>query len=122
MAKGLILLIEDDKDNQELIQFLLTKAGYKVLLADDGLKGQSLAQEKKPDLILLDLGIPSIDGWKLAGRLKQNPNLLDTPIIAVTGHTLPGDRRQAMESGCDGYITKPLDITKFVIQVEAFLN
>lgn len=117
-----ILVIEDDQDIQELVEFLLTRAGYQVLKALDGRSGLEMAESEKPNLILLDLGIPSIDGWKLAGRIKQNPQLKHIPILAVTGHNLPGDRRQAIQSGCDGFITKPLDITTFLIQVEAFLE
>jgi len=121
MAKGRILVIEDDKDNQELILFLLQKADYEVVQAMDGRQGMDMALAHQPDLILLDLSIPGLDGWKLAGRLKEHPGLKEIPVIAVTGHTLPGDRRQAIESGCDGYITKPLDVTTFLLQVEAFL-
>jgi len=121
MAKGRILVIEDDKDNQELILFLLQKADYEVVQAMDGRQGMNMALAHQPDLILLDLSIPGLDGWKLAGRLKEHPGLKEIPVIAVTGHTLPGDRRQAIESGCDGYITKPLDVTTFLLQVEAFL-
>jgi len=89
--------------------------------AMDGRQGMDMALAHQPDLILLDLSIPGLDGWKLAGRLKEHPGLKEIPVIAVTGHTLPGDRRQAIESGCDGYITKPLDVTTFLLQVEAFL-
>lgn len=121
MTKGRILVIEDDKDNQELILFLLKKAGYEVVQAFDGRQGMELALTHLPDVVLLDLSIPGVDGWKLAGRMKKHPLLNEIPVIAVTGHALPGDRRQAIESGCDGYIAKPLDITTFVLQVEAFL-
>ena len=121
MPKGRILVIEDDKDNQELVLFLLQKADYEVLQAMDGRQGMEMALIHKPDLVLLDLSIPRLDGWKLAGRLKEHPELSGIPVLAVTGHTLPGDRRQAIESGCDGYISKPLDVTTFVLQVEAFL-
>ena len=121
MPKGRILVVEDDKDNRELILFLLQKADYETLTAIDGGQGMQMALTYKPDLILLDLTIPGLDGWKLAGRLKKHAELKAIPVIAVTGHTLPGDRRQAIESGCDGYITKPLDVTTFLLQVEAFL-
>jgi len=121
MSKGRILVIEDDRDNQELILFLLQKADYEVVQAMDGRQGMDMALANQPDLVLLDLSIPGLDGWKLAGRLKEHPALKEIPVIAVTGHTLPGDRRQAIESGCDGYITKPLDVTTFLLQVEAFL-
>lgn len=121
MSKGQILVIEDDKDNQELILFLLQNAGYEVRQAMDGRRGMEMALEHRPDLILLDLTIPGLDGWKLAGRLKKHAELKTIPVIAVTGHTLPGDRRQAIASGCDGYITKPLDVATFILQVEAFL-
>lgn len=113
MEKARILVIEDDEDNLELVRFLLDQAGYEVLLARDGRRGLELAEAEHPDLVLLDMSIPEIDGWKLAGILKQSPKTHGIRIVALTGHTAPGDRKRAMDAGCDGYISKPLDIPAF---------
>jgi len=122
MPKGLIMVIEDDDDNMELIKFLLNKADYEVLTASDGHEGLKLVTEKKPDLVLLDLAIPGIDGWNLAKHIRENPDLADIPLVAVSAHALPRDREEAMESGCNGFLTKPLDIANFVSNMESYLK
>lgn len=122
MPKGLIMVIEDDDDNMELIKFLLNKADYEVLTASDGRKGLKLVTEKKPDLVLLDLAIPGIDGWNLAKHIRENPDLADIPLVAVSAHSLPRDRQEAIEAGCDGFLTKPLDVANLVTNMESYLN
>jgi CheY-like chemotaxis protein len=122
MDKARILLIEDDEDNLELVRFLLNQEGYEVLLARDGRRGLELAETEQPNLILLDMSIPEIDGWKLAGILKHSPKTHAIGIVALTGHTAPGDRKRAIDAGCDGYISKPLDIPAFAGQVGGYLN
>ncbi len=122
MGKVRILVIEDDEDNLELVRFLLDQAGYEVLSARDGRHGLELAEDQTPDLILLDMSIREIDGWKLAGMRKNAPKTKDIRIVALTGHTAPGDRKRAIDAGCDGYISKPLDIPAFVGQVSSFLK
>lgn len=121
MEKARILVIEDDEDNLELVRFLLDQEGYEVQLARDGRRGLEMAETERPNLILLDMSIPEIDGWKLAGILKQSPKLRGTSIVALTGHTAPGDRKRAMDAGCDGYISKPLDIPAFAGIVGEYL-
>jgi CheY-like chemotaxis protein len=116
-----ILVIEDNADNLELVRFLLNNAGHEVLTACDGVAGLKIIREDHPHLILLDLAIPEIDGWEMAGILKRDPETKDVPLIALTAHTLPGDRRRALDAGCDGYISKPIDVAKFVETVEGFL-
>jgi CheY-like chemotaxis protein len=116
-----IVVVEDDADNLELVNILLDQGGFEMLTAMDGRKGLELIQEKLPELVLLDLTIPEIDGWHLAHRLKADPQTQSIKIIALTAHTLPGDRKRALESGCDGYISKPLDIRNFVAQIRAYL-
>lgn len=122
MSKGLILVIEDDDDNMELIKFLLNKADYEVYTASNGHQGLELITSKNPDLVLLDLAIPGIDGWNLAKRIRGNPDIAHIPLIAVSAHILPRDRQEAIDAGCNGFLTKPLDVANFVTNMEAYLK
>ena len=122
MDRVCIVVVEDDADNLELVHILLDQAGFEVLTAMDGRSGLELIQEKLPDLVLLDLTIPEIDGWHLAHRLKTDPHTQTIKIVALTAHTLPGDRKRATESGCDGYISKPLDVRNFAAQIRTYLE
>jgi len=117
-----ILVIEDNLDNLDLVCFVLERAGYQTLRAMDGKTGLDLVYSEKPDLVLLDLTIPEIDGWHLALTLKENPQTKDIPLIALTAHILPGDRKKAFDSGCDGYLSKPLDMANFLPRIESFLG
>lgn len=121
MPKGTILVIEDNLDNLDLVRFLLEEAGYSILAATDGRSGLSLAFQERPSLILLDLAIPEIDGWSLAQMLKSDEATRHIPVIALTAHTMPGDRKKALDAGCDGYLSKPLDIPSFVSTIEEHL-
>lgn len=120
MPKGLIIVIEDDEDNMQLIKFLLNKADYEVLTAMNGYQGLELIRNQTPDLILLDLAIPGIDGWHLAQEIRKNPKTSAIPIVAVSAHILPKDREDALDAGCTGFLTKPLDVANFVANMEAF--
>jgi CheY-like chemotaxis protein len=122
MERACIVFIEDDADNLELVHILLDRAGFEVLTAMDGRKGLELIQEKLPELVLLDLSIPEIDGWHLAHRLKADPHTQSIKVVALTAHAQPGDRKRALESGCDGYIAKPLDVHNFAAQIRAYLE
>ena len=122
MNRVCIVVVEDDADNLELVHILLDQAGFEVLTAMDGQRGLELIQEKLPALVLLDLTIPEIDGWHLAHRLKADPLTQPIKLVALTAHTLPGDRKKAIESGCDGYITKPLDVRNFADQIRSYLE
>lgn len=113
MAHGRILVIEDNTDNLELVRFLLEKAGYDVFSAYDGRQGLDMARKLLPDMVLLDLTLPAIDGWSLARMLKDDPATHGIKLLALTAHALPGDRRKALEAGCDGYLSKPLDVASF---------
>ncbi|MBI3158662.1 MAG: response regulator [Chloroflexi bacterium] len=117
-----ILVIEDNEDNLQLVRFFLERLGHSVLAAYDGLTGMEAARVEQPDLILLDMGIPEIDGWELAGRLKEDPETKDIPLVALTAYTLPGDKRRALQSGCDGYITKPINVAGFGDEIGRFLK
>jgi two-component system, cell cycle response regulator DivK len=103
-----ILIVEDMEFNRDLIVQLL-EDDYEVLTAADGAEGIRLAERERPDLILMDLSLPIIDGWEATRRLKANATLKNTPIIALTAHAMRGDEEKARESGCDDYLSKPLD-------------
>jgi CheY-like chemotaxis protein len=113
MSKLRVLLAEDNEDNFDLVSLLLQRAGYEVLAARDGKEALEMARSQKPDLILMDLSLPEIDGWTVARRLKANAETKNIPIFALTAHTLPGDRKRALEAGCDGYFSKPLSVAGF---------
>ncbi len=120
--KKKILVIEDNEQNLYLIRYILEDCGYKVFSAMDGKEGIELAAALLPDLILLDIQLPTMDGYAVARNLRQNPDLARTPIIAVTSYAMPGDREKAMEAGCSGYIEKPIDPDTFDKQVEEYLS
>jgi len=120
--KGKILVIEDNEQNLYLIRYILEDCNYEVFSAWDGKEGIALAASLLPDLILLDIQLPLMDGYTVARRLRENPNLADTPIVAVTSYAMPGDREKAMEAGCSGYIEKPIDPDTFDKQVEKYLS
>jgi len=113
MEKKRVLLVEDNEDNFELVRFLLDRAGYAVIPGKTGRDAIQLSQEELPDLILLDLSIPDIDGWEAAQEIKANPQTAHIPLFALTAHTLPGDRQRAKDSGFDGFISKPIDVVGF---------
>jgi CheY-like chemotaxis protein len=113
MANNRVLLVEDNEDNFELVRFLLERAGLVVLAGHDGQEALDLARKELPDLILMDLSLPGVDGWTAARELKDDPNTSHITLMALTAHTLPGDRKRAMESGFDGYISKPIDVVNF---------
>jgi CheY-like chemotaxis protein len=106
----------------ELIKFLLNKAGYDVLTAMDGYQGLELIRSQIPDLVLLDLAIPGIDGWHVAQQIRQDEQTASIPIVAVSAHILPRDRQEAIKAGCNGFLNKPLDIVNFSANVEEFLH
>jgi CheY-like chemotaxis protein len=116
--KKKILVIEDNQQNLYLIRYLLEDCGYEVFEAMDGKEGIEMAASIGPDLILLDIQLPTMDGYAVARTLRQNNELAKTPIIAVTSYAMPGDREKAMEAGCSGYIEKPIDPDTFPTQVE----
>jgi len=113
-----ILIIEDNEQNLYLITFIFKKHGYEVESATDGMTGIETALRIKPDLIVLDIQLPVMDGYAVARRLRSYPSLADTPIVAVTSYAMVGDREKAFESGCSGYIEKPINPETFMAQVE----
>jgi two-component system, cell cycle response regulator DivK len=122
MGKARILVIEDNEDNLGLVRFLLEESGYEVRGAPDGRVGLEKAYEMKPDLILLDMGLPEVDGWQVVQQLKADPSSKDMLVVALTAHALPGDRKKAIDAGCDGYISKPLDVPNFTKMVATYLR
>jgi two-component system, cell cycle response regulator DivK len=123
MSKGRILIVEDNMDNYELVRFVLERAGYDVFLAVNGRDGVDAARLQKPDLILMDLGMPEMDGWTASQKLKSDEATKSIPIYALSAHTLPQDRKRAMQAGCDGYVTKPIHVQSFLKLIdETFEN
>ena len=120
--KATILLIEDNEQNRYLATFLLEKNGYTVTSACDGPQGIEAAGRLLPHLILLDIQLPSMDGYAVAKTLRDNPELADIPIVAVTSYAMPGDREKALAAGCNGYIEKPINPETFVTEIEHFLG
>jgi len=117
-----VLVIEDIDDNAELLERVLTARGYEVMRAPDGETGLQMALDLKPDLVLLDLGLPDIDGQTVASQMRRTPELASTPIVVVTAW--PEDTAQKMVEvyGCNGYISKPINVALFVDQVASFLR
>jgi CheY-like chemotaxis protein len=122
MSKGRILVVEDNMDNYELVRFILERAGYDVFLAMNGRDGVSAARLQKPDLILMDLGLPEMDGWRAAERLKAEEATRVIPLYALSAHTLPAERKRALEAGCDGYVSKPIHMAGFLDMIESALG
>jgi len=120
MAK--ILLVEDNEMNRDMLQRRLQKRGYDVVTAVDGQQGIDLARAESPDLILLDMSLPVLDGWGAAGVLKGDARTGKIPIIALTAHAMAGERERAMEAGCDEYDTKPIDLPRLLGKIEALLG
>jgi len=121
MSKGRILVVEDNMDNYELVRFVLERAGYDVFLAVNGRDGVAAARLQKPDLILMDLSMPEMDGWLATEKIKSDDSTKEIPLYAITAHTLPRDRYRAAQAGCDGYISKPIHVESFLMVIqEAF--
>lgn len=122
MAKPRILIVEDNPDNLELVSFLIQRAGFEALQASNGVQGVAVARQYKPDLVLLDLAMPDMDGWTMARTLKSDPATKSIPLVALTAFSLPGDRRRALEAGCDGYLTKPIHVATFIKEISAYIR
>ena len=120
MAK--ILLVEDNEMNRDMLSRRLKKKGYDVVMALDGQRGVEMASEESPDIILLDMSLPIMDGWDAAKVLKANETTSSIPIIALTAHAMAGDRDKALNAGCDDYDTKPVDLKRLLEKIEGWLN
>jgi two-component system cell cycle response regulator DivK len=117
-----ILYVEDNDDNVYVVRQRLTRAGFTVLVAADGAHGISLATAEQPDLILMDLSLPILDGWEATRRLKEATRTKHIPIIALSAHAMTGDREKALAAGCDDYDTKPIDFERLRAKIDAFLS
>jgi two-component system cell cycle response regulator DivK len=116
--RGRVLLVEDHPLNRELAEAILTRAGYEVLVAQDGESGLAAARNEKPDLILMDIELPGLDGLEATRRLKADPTLRLIPVLALTAYAMRGDEQRAQAAGCDGYLTKPIDRVTLLEAVE----
>ena len=119
MAK--ILLVEDNEMNGDMLSRRLGRSGYQVILAEDGARGVAMATSERPDLILMDMSLPVIDGWEATRRIKATPELSKIPIIALTAHAMATDRDKALAAGCDDYDTKPIELQRLLGKIEALL-
>lgn len=117
-----VLLVEDNEDNLVVYRTILEHVGYKVIEARDGEEGVLQARQHHPDLILMDISIPKIDGWEATQRLKADARTREIPIIALTAHALEEDRQKAVQAGCDGYLAKPVEPRRVVQEVERFVG
>ncbi len=122
MEKASVLIIEDNIDNYELVRFLLERAGLDTIWARSGREGIDMAKANLPDLIIMDLSLPEMDGWTATERIKSDVATGHIPVVALTAHTLPGDRKRALEVGCDGYLSKPINISAFNEMLEDKLS
>jgi len=122
MSRKRILIVEDNMDTYELVHFILEKNDYDTFLAVNGRDGFNAAIKQKPDLIIMDMSMPEMDGWTATGLIKKDPKTSSIPLIALTAHALPGDRQRAMDAGCDEYITKPMDLGELVETVTYWVN
>ena len=116
-----ILHIDDTENNRILVQRRLEKSGYEVLTAESAVQGLAIASAEMPNLILMDMGMPEVDGWTAARRLKADPKLQRIPVIALTAHAMQGDREKALEAGCDEYETKPFDFARLIAKIQTLL-
>ncbi len=117
-----ILLVEDNEMNRDMLSRRLQRRGYEVLIAVDGHSGIEMAQSEAPDLILMDMSLPVIDGWEATRVLKSDPATRNIPVIALTAHAMSTDRSKAMEAGCDDYDTKPIELARLLGKIETLIK
>ena len=117
-----ILYIEDNIDNRTLVRRVLQIEGYRVMEAESGFKAFEILRSEIPDLVLMDINLPDMDGYEITTRLKQMPSLAGVPVIAMTANVMKGDREKTLAAGCDGYISKPIDIDTLPSQIARFLR
>ncbi len=120
MAK--ILLVEDNEMNRDMLSRRLERKGFEVAMALDGAQGVQMASAEKPDLILMDMDLPVINGWEATRQIKTAPATAKIPLIALTAHAMAGDREKALEAGCDDYDTKPIDFQRLLSKIEVLLQ
>jgi two-component system cell cycle response regulator DivK len=112
-----VLLVEDNEMNRDMLSRRLTRCGWHVLHATTGLQAVEMAAGTAPDIVLMDLSLPDLDGWEATRRIRENASTRGLPVIALTAHAMSGDRERALEAGCDGFETKPIDFPRLVAQI-----
>ncbi|QTA88077.1 response regulator [Desulfonema magnum] len=117
-----ILLVEDNEMNRDMLSRRLKRKGYEVIIATDGEQGVSMAKSDFPELILMDMSLPILDGWEATRQLKTAPETQSIPIIALTAHAMAGDRDKAMDAGCDDYDTKPIELPRLLGKMKTLLE
>jgi two-component system cell cycle response regulator DivK len=117
-----ILLVEDNELNRDMLSRRLTRNGFEIIIAIDGQQGVTMASSEKPDLILMDMSLPIIDGWEATRRIKADPATNSIPVIALTAHALVQDREKAMAAGCDDFDTKPVELPRLMEKIRSFLD
>lgn len=117
-----ILLVEDNEMNMDMLSRRLQRKGYEVLMAVDGAEGVAKAIAERPDLILMDMSLPVVDGWEATRQVKAAPETRSIPVIALTAHAMSGDREKAIAAGCDDYDTKPIDLPRLLEKIRAFVK
>jgi CheY-like chemotaxis protein len=117
-----ILIVEDNEMNRDMLSRRLARRGYEIVMAVDGAEGIATAQAVNPDLILMDMSLPVVDGWEAARRLKADAGTRTIPIIGLTAHAMAGDREKVIEAGCDDYDTKPVELPRLLQKIEALLS
>jgi len=117
-----ILVIEDNEWSRDMLARRLERRGYEVLVAPDGKRGVAMTREHRPDLVLMDMSLPEMDGWEATRRLKSDPATRAIPIVALTAHAMASDRQKAMDAGCDDYHTKPVDFENLMRSLQCFLT
>jgi two-component system, cell cycle response regulator DivK len=117
-----ILYVEDNEDNIYMLKSRLTRAGHTVIIATDGAQGVAMAARERPDLVLMDLSLPVLDGWEATRRIKSAPETSGIPIIALTAHAMPGDQEKAMAAGCDDFDTKPVEMDRLLGKIRALVR
>ena len=116
-----ILYVEDNDDNIYVVKNRLTRAGFTVVIATDGAKGVAMAATERPDLVLMDLSLPVVDGWEATRQLKAASETQHIPVVALTAHAMAGDREKALAAGCDDFDTKPVEISRLLEKIRALL-
>ena len=117
-----ILLVEDNEMNRDMLSRRLVRSGYDVVMAVQGEEGVALAKSGSPDLVLMDMSLPVLDGWEATRRLKSDPATRNIPVIALTAHAMSGDREKAREAGCDDFDTKPVEYARLISKIEGLLH
>jgi CheY-like chemotaxis protein len=117
-----ILIVEDNEMNRDMLSRRLQRKGYEVLIAENGEEGIQKVIDEQPDIVLMDMSLPVIDGWEATRQLKANPKTVSVPIIALTAHAMAGDKEKTLAAGCDDYDTKPIELPRLLGKIETCLN